>query len=73
MIPFAQTDLAVSRHAAATRIEIPMPHHITGKRRIVSGESLLTDWGAELVGYRSDMTRTVFPGRVPDFAHHAYQ
>ncbi|MEI6605088.1 MAG: M24 family metallopeptidase [Verrucomicrobiota bacterium] len=48
------------------------PHHITGKRRIMAGESLLIDWGAELVGYRSDMTRTVFPSRVPDFAHHAY-
>ena len=48
------------------------PHHVPGKRRVMAGESLLIDWGAELAGYRSDMTRTVFPGGVPEFARQAY-
>ena len=48
------------------------PHHSPGKRRIAAGEALLFDWGAELDGYRSDLTRTVFPGSVPAFALQAY-
>lgn len=47
-------------------------HHAPGHRRIVAGEALLFDWGAELAGYRSDITRTVFPGGVPEFALQAY-
>jgi Xaa-Pro aminopeptidase len=47
-------------------------HHSPGSRRVAAGESLLFDWGAELAGYRSDITRTVFPGRVPEFALQAY-
>ena len=48
------------------------PHHSPGLRRVVAGEALLFDWGAELEGYRSDLTRTVFPGGVPAFAMQAY-
>ena len=48
------------------------PHHSPGQRRIVAGEALLFDWGAELAGYRSDLTRTVFPCSVPAFAIQAY-
>lgn len=48
------------------------PHHAPGARRVVAGEALLFDWGAELDGYRSDLTRTVFPGGVAEFARDAY-
>ncbi|GAA5483908.1 M24 family metallopeptidase [Haloferula sargassicola] len=47
-------------------------HHVPGRRRVGMGEPLLIDWGAELGGYRSDMTRTLFTGSVPDFACKAY-
>jgi Xaa-Pro dipeptidase len=47
-------------------------HHTPGLRRVVIGEPLLIDWGAELAGYRSDLTRTLFPGHPPDFAIQAY-
>lgn len=47
-------------------------HHSPGHRRIVPGEALLIDWGAEVSGYRSDLTRTVFPRSVPAFAQQAY-
>ena len=47
-------------------------HHTPGFRRVSRGEPLLIDWGAELSGYRSDLTRTLFPGYPPDFAIHAY-
>ena len=48
------------------------PHHTPGQRRIAAGEALLIDWGAEVAGYRSDLTRTIFPVSVPDFALQAY-
>jgi Xaa-Pro aminopeptidase len=48
------------------------PHHAPGQRRVAAGEALLIDWGAEVSGYRSDLTRTVFPGSVPGFALQAY-
>lgn len=47
-------------------------HHVPSDRRVVRGEPLLIDWGAELGGYRSDMTRTLFPGSLPPFAATAY-
>ena len=47
-------------------------HHCTGARKIGPDETLLIDWGAELSGYRSDSTRTLFIGSVPKFAVDAY-
>lgn len=47
-------------------------HHPPGGRRVRAGEPLLIDWGAEVAGYRSDMTRTLFPESVPGFALQAY-
>ena len=40
-------------------------HHMPTDRKVRKGETLLIDWGAELDGYRSDITRTLFIGRVP--------
>jgi Xaa-Pro aminopeptidase len=39
-----------------------LPHGSPGDRRIASGEVLLFDFGAQVCGYRSDMTRTLFVG-----------
>lgn len=47
-------------------------HHSPGARRVSSGEPLLIDWGAELDHYRSDLTRTLFLGSLPEFARGAY-
>ncbi len=40
-------------------------HHLPTMRKIRRNEPLLFDWGAELDGYRSDITRTLFMGSVP--------
>ena len=47
-------------------------HPIPGDRKIAEGDIVLIDWGAELHEYRSDSTRVIFPGSVPDFARKAY-
>jgi Xaa-Pro aminopeptidase len=41
-------------------------HYRPGDRRIRRGDAVLIDWGAEVQGYRSDTTRVVFVGAVPD-------
>jgi Xaa-Pro aminopeptidase len=42
--------------------ESALPHGSPGNRPIVSGQVLLFDFGAQVAGYRSDMTRTLFVG-----------
>jgi Xaa-Pro aminopeptidase len=47
-----------------------LPHGSPGARRIRAGQVLLFDFGAQVAGYRSDMTRTLFVGepRARDLA-----
>jgi Xaa-Pro aminopeptidase len=39
-----------------------LPHGSPGSRTVAEGEVLLFDFGAQVAGYRSDMTRTLFVG-----------
>jgi len=41
-----------------------LPHHAPSERRIAPGELVVLDFGAEIDGYRSDMTRTLCVGSV---------
>jgi len=42
------------------------PHHEPGERRIGPGDVVVLDFGGELDGYYSDMTRTVVVGEPPE-------
>ena len=42
--------------------EAALPHGAPGDRPILAGTVLLFDFGAQVAGYRSDMTRTLFVG-----------
>ena len=42
--------------------EAALPHGSPGPRPVTSGAVLLFDFGAQVAGYRSDMTRTLFVG-----------
>ncbi|MFL5676515.1 MAG: M24 family metallopeptidase [Chloroflexota bacterium] len=42
--------------------EAALPHGSPGERRVQAGTVLLFDFGAQVGGYRSDMTRTLFIG-----------
>ncbi len=42
--------------------EAALPHGSPGERPILDGTVLLFDFGAQVAGYRSDMTRTLFVG-----------
>lgn len=56
--------------AALTGPGAALPHGSPGARRIRAGAVLLFDFGAQVAGYRSDMTRTLFAGepRAADLA-----
>jgi Xaa-Pro aminopeptidase len=42
--------------------EAALPHGSPGDRPVMAGQVLLFDFGAQVEGYRSDMTRTLFVG-----------
>ena len=42
--------------------EAALPHGAPGDRPVIDGPVLLFDFGAQVAGYRSDMTRTLFVG-----------
>lgn len=48
--------------AALSGPEAALPHGAPGDRPIAAGSVLLLDFGAQVAGYRSDMTRTLFVG-----------
>ena len=41
-----------------------LPHHIPGNRKLRSGEPVLIDIGVDIDGYKSDLTRVFFLGRI---------
>ncbi len=43
--------------------EAALPHGSPGDRPVTAGQVLLFDFGAQVQGYRSDMTRTLFVGQ----------
>ena len=46
--------------------EAALPHGAPGDRPVLDGAVLLFDFGAQVAGYRSDMTRTLFVGEPSD-------
>jgi Xaa-Pro aminopeptidase/Xaa-Pro dipeptidase len=48
--------------AALAGPEAALPHGSPGDGAVAAGEVLLFDFGAQVAGYRSDMTRTLFVG-----------
>jgi len=43
-----------------------LPHHHPGDRLLQAGDVLVVDMGAQLDGYKSDLTRTFYLGEEPD-------
>jgi Xaa-Pro aminopeptidase len=49
------------------------PHHIPGEHKIRDNDVVLIDIGAEYSGYKSDLTRTFFLGKIDILAHKIYK
>jgi Xaa-Pro aminopeptidase len=50
----------------AAGINSSNPHHSPGKSRISENDFILLDFGAQLGGYKSDITRMIFINKIPD-------
>jgi len=48
------------------------PHHLTGERRIRDNEPVLIDMGVDYLGYKSDLTRVFFLGKINISARRIY-
>lgn len=48
------------------------PHHLTGKRKIKNGDTLLLDFGARHKNYCADLSRTVFIGNASSEQRNIY-
>ena len=53
--------------------EAALPHGSPGEHPVRDGQVLLFDFGAQVAGYRSDMTRTLFVGAPSDHALAIYE
>lgn len=53
--------------------EAALPHGAPGDRPVLEGAVLLFDFGAQVAGYRSDMTRTLFVGEPSERDHALYE
>lgn len=49
------------------------PHHISGSRKIQNNEPVLIDIGADYSGYKSDLTRVFFLGKINTLAQNIYR
>jgi Xaa-Pro aminopeptidase len=48
------------------------PHHVTSNRKLQNNEMVLIDMGVDYQGYKSDLTRTFFLGRIKPLANKVY-
>jgi Xaa-Pro aminopeptidase len=48
------------------------PHHITSQKKLRNHEAVLIDMGVDYTGYKSDLTRTFFLGKITPLARKVY-
>ena len=49
------------------------PHHLSGERKLKSNELVLIDLGVDFQGYKSDLTRVLFLGKINIRARKVYE
>ncbi|MFA5320272.1 MAG: aminopeptidase P family protein [Candidatus Omnitrophota bacterium] len=49
------------------------PHHLTSERKILKNEPVLVDIGADFRGYKSDLTRVFFSGKITPLEAKVYE
>ena len=49
------------------------PHHLTSERKLRANEPVLIDMGVDYLGYKSDLTRVLFLGKITPLVHKIYQ
>ncbi|MCM8789643.1 MAG: aminopeptidase P family protein, partial [Candidatus Omnitrophica bacterium] len=57
---------------AASGPHSSLPHHISGSRKLRQDEPVLIDMGVDCSGYKSDLTRVFFLGKINSLAQDIY-
>ncbi|MFC1703422.1 M24 family metallopeptidase [Candidatus Omnitrophota bacterium] len=57
----------------ASGINASYPHAKVTNRLIKRGEPIIIDMGVDYLGYKSDLTRVFFLGKIPSTVKHAYE
>jgi len=50
-----------------------LPHHITSQKKIKNNEPVLVDIGVDYLGYKSDLTRVFFSGKITSTVRRVYE
>jgi len=66
-------DASSFRPIVAVGPRAALPHASPGERTVGSSGVLLIDWGAELGGYKSDLTRVLLTDRIPPKLERIYR
>ncbi len=56
----------------ASGINSSYPHHLTSKRKIKKNDLVLIDIGVDYLGYKSDLTRVFFWGKIKPLVHSVF-
>lgn len=48
------------------------PHHLTDATKLKDGDVVILDFGCDVAGYKSDITRTIAVGKASERAHEMY-
>jgi Xaa-Pro aminopeptidase len=56
----------------ASGLNSSFPHHISSQRKLKDNEPVLVDIGVEYLGYKSDLTRVFFLGRIDTLTQKIY-
>ena len=49
------------------------PHHLSGERKLKNNEPVLIDFGVDFQGYKSDLTRVLFLGKINILVRKVYE
>ena len=49
------------------------PHHLSGERKLKNNEPVLIDFGVDYQGYKSDLTRVLFLGKINTLVRKIYE
>jgi len=58
---------------AASGPNSSQPHHLSGERKIRNNEPVLIDFGVDYCGYKSDLTRVFFLGKIKVLVKKVYE
>ncbi|MFA5410307.1 MAG: aminopeptidase P family protein [Candidatus Omnitrophota bacterium] len=71
-IRYHGADAAAFEIIVASGPNSSFPHHITSARKIRNNEAVLIDIGADYLGYKSDLTRVFFLGKMNTLSKRIY-